>query len=83
MRITDSLTENTLENNVNTSLTSYNKVTQQISTGKQLTQLSDNPADGSQDLALHAGLVDNAQYQTNARDATSFLSSSDSTFKQH
>ena len=79
MRVTDSLQTNTLMNNVETSLSNYNLVQQQISTGKKLNHLSDDPIGGSQDMAIQASLVDNAQYQNNADAATSFLSATDST----
>jgi flagellar hook-associated protein 3 FlgL len=78
MRVTDSLQTDTLMNNVQTSLSNYNTIEQQLSTGKKLNELSDDPIGGAQSMALHASLVDNAQYQTNAQDATSFLSASDS-----
>lgn len=78
MRITDSLTTNDLLQNVQSSLSNYNQIQQEISTGKSLNTMSDNPTGGTQDLVLQGDLVDNAQYQTNADAATSFLSASDS-----
>ena len=77
MRVTDSLQTNTLMNNIENSLSNYNLIQQQISTGKRLNHMSDDPIGGSQSLALHASLVDNAQYQNNADAATSFLSATD------
>ena len=55
-----------------------NAVQQQISTGKQLTTFSDDPAGASQSLALRSALADNAQYQRDADQAHSFLSATDS-----
>ncbi len=78
MRITDSLVTSSLLNNIESGLSNYNTIQQQISTGKQLNTMSDDPTGGSQSLVLHADLVDNAQYQTNADSATAFLSASDS-----
>ncbi len=77
MRVTDSLQTNLLMNNVETSLSGYNLVQQQISTGKKLNHLSDDPIGGSEDMALQASLVDNTQYQNNADAATTFLSATD------
>lgn len=78
MRVTDSLTTNNLMNNIETSLNNYTKVQQEISTGKSMNHISDNPAGGAQSLSMRASLVDNAQYQTNANSATAFLSTGDS-----
>ena len=78
MRVTDSLKYDTLSANVETSLSNLNAVQQQISTGKQLTTFSDDPAGASQSLALRSALADNAQYQRDSDQANSFLSASDS-----
>ena len=43
MRVTDSLQTSTLLNNVQTSLSNYNTIQQQLSTGKKLNHLSDRP----------------------------------------
>lgn len=77
MRVTDSLRTENILNNIEAGLSNYNTVQQQISTGKKLNQMSDDPIGGAQSLALRASLVDNGQYQTNADAATSFLSASD------
>ena len=78
MRVTDSQRFNSLQNNLATSLDAYNTVQQEISTGKQMNALSDNPGGGAQALALRAALVDNAQYQRNVASANTFLTSSES-----
>lgn len=77
MRVTDSLTTNNLMNNIEAGLRNYTNIQQQISSGKILNQMSDNPMGGAQSLSMRASLVDNAQYQTNADSATAFLSTSD------
>lgn len=78
MRVTDSLRTNSLLRNIQTSLDNLDKVQTQISTGKQLNNLSDDPTAGSQALSLRASLVDNTQYQRNTDEAKSFLSATDS-----
>ncbi len=78
MRVTDSLRLDSLQANVQSSLTNLTQIQNEIATGKQLTALSDNPAGGAQALALNQALVDNAQYQTNADSAKAYLSASDS-----
>lgn len=77
MRVTTSLTYDRLQGNVDTSLNNLNTVQAQISSGKKLTDFSDDPAGASQSLSLRSQLDDNAQYQRNATSAQSYLSSSD------
>ena len=77
MRVTTSLTYDKLQSNVNTSLSNLNEIQSQISSGKKLTDFSDDPAGASQSLSLRSELDDNAQYQRNAISAQSYLSASD------
>ncbi len=77
MRVTDSLRVGNLKRNIEAGLSNLNTVQNQIATGKRLNTVSDDPTGASQALALRATLVDNAQYQTNADAARSFLSASD------
>jgi flagellar hook-associated protein 3 FlgL len=77
MRVTTSLTYDRLQQNINTSLSNLNSVQTEISTGKKLTDFSDDPAGASESLTLHSSLADNAQYQRDAISAKSYLSSAD------
>ena len=77
MRVTDSLRVGNLQRNIQAGLSNLNTVQNEIATGKRVNTVSDNPTGASQALALRATLVDNAQYQTNADAANSFLSASD------
>ncbi len=77
MRVTDSLRVGNLKRNIEAGLNNLNTVQNQIATGKRVNTVSDNPTGASQALALRATLVDNAQYQTNADAASSFLNASD------
>ena len=77
MRVTDSLRTQNLEHNIQVGLQNLNTVQNQIATGKRVNTVSDDPTGASQALALRATLVDNAQYQTNADTAASFLTASD------
>lgn len=78
MHVTDSQRMNGLLRNIQTSLDNLGAVQSEISTGKKLNNLSDDPIGGSQTLSLRASLVDNAQYQRNTDEAKSFLSATDS-----
>ena len=76
MRITDSLIASGLQQNIQTSLSALNTVTSQISTGKSLTQPSDNPTGTAEDLSVREALLGNTQYESDANGASSFLSAS-------
>jgi len=78
MRITESLRYGGLQNNIENSLDALNTVQSQISTGKKLTQFSDDAAGASHSLVVRAALDDNKQYQRDVTQATAFLSASDS-----
>ena len=78
MHITDNLRAQGLQQNVQTSLNTLNTVQQEISSGKQLSSPSDDPAGTSQDLAIRQSLLDNSQYENDATAAGDVLSVSDS-----
>jgi len=77
MRITDNLQAAALQQNVQTSLTTLNTIQQEISSGKQLNSPSDDPAGTAQDLALRESLLNNAQYENDANNASDFLKTTD------
>lgn len=79
MRITESLLTDTMQNNVNTAATNYQGLNQELSTGDQLNEPSDNPAGAAQVLNLNSALADITQYTSNADYANSFLSMTTST----
>lgn len=56
----------------------YAQIGQQLSTGKQLNDPSDDPTRIGQDLALHTALDANAQQATNVQSAVSELTTTDS-----
>lgn len=74
MRITDSLMSTGLQQNITTSLNNLNTITQEISTGKALNQPSDNPAGTAEDLSLREALLGDTQYESDANQATTYLS---------
>jgi flagellar hook-associated protein 3 FlgL len=73
MRITDLMQVNELQQNVNTSLTSLNTITNEISTGKSLNSPSDNPAGTAEDLSIREALLGDTQYEGDATQASSLL----------
>jgi len=78
MRVTDTVLSQMLQDNVNSSLTNLNNINQEISTGKQINTMSDNPSAASEILAYQQSLADNQQYQQNATNAQTFLSTTNS-----
>ena len=78
MRVTESLIYNQLNNDVNTSTNNYTVLEQELATGKQINEPSDNPAGASQAMTIRALLVNINQYQTDNSDAQSYLQYSDS-----
>ena len=79
MRITNSLQYTGLQTNIETSLENLTIIQRQISTGKKLTDFSDDPSGASESLALRSAAADNTQYQRDADSAKSYLSAADST----
>lgn len=77
MRVTESYMVNSLQNNVDSSLTNLNILQQQLSTGKKLNSPSDDPSGASLVMSLKNSLADNAQYKRNQDQATSFLQLTD------
>lgn len=58
------------------------KLQAQLSSGKQITAPSDNPAGTVQALQLRGQVARNTQYGSNAGDAIAFMSTADSTYTQ-
>jgi flagellar hook-associated protein 3 FlgL len=67
---------NYFQSGIETSLSNMNSVQQEISTGKQLNQPSDNPAGTQQAMAIGDALAANGQYQTDVTSAQAFLNGS-------
>lgn len=78
MRITESSMVDHIRHNVNQSSDNFENNLSQLSSGKRITQASDDPVGTSKALALHSMITDMDQYQRNALNAKSFLEFSDS-----
>jgi flagellar hook-associated protein 3 FlgL len=78
MRVTESLLYNQMTNDVNVASNNQETLEQELATGKQINQDSDNPAGASQDMSLRGLLVDINQYQTDASNAVSYMQSTSS-----
>lgn len=78
MRVTNSMQAIQIANNLQQGESRLNTYAQEVSTGKQVTQPSDNPLAAEQILALQGTLTQNTQYATNISMGTSWLSLQDS-----
>ena len=74
MRVTNAMRTDFWQSNIDNNLTNLNKVQQELATGKQLNQPSDDPAGAAQAMAIGKAVVENNQYQRNITSAQSVLS---------
>jgi flagellar hook-associated protein 3 FlgL len=66
---------------LNRTQSSINQTTAQVTSGKRVTQASDDPADLAEILQLDANIAQNSQVQTNLSSATSELQTADTTLQ--
>ena len=78
MRITQSETYRNYLANLETLNENLNKASDQVSSGKKLTQLKDSPAGSAQLIALGEQAAEIDQYQSNVDSASYFLGAADS-----
>lgn len=76
-RVTDIMTSRTILANIENVQSQLTQTQNVLSSGKRLTKPSDDPFGTSQALFFDGELSDNAQYQTNANNASSWLSATD------
>ena len=72
VRITQSMMNSTLLSDLNNVTNQLSKTQQRLSSGRQLTQPSDDPFATSKALELRAQLANNQQYQRNVSEASSW-----------
>jgi flagellar hook-associated protein 3 FlgL len=76
-RITDSMTSRTVLADIQNVQAQLTTTTDRLSSGKQITQPSDDPFGTSRALLYRGELAANKQYQTNTNQATAWLNSTD------
>jgi len=74
MRVTDSMRTTFWQSNIDSNLTNLNKVQQELATGRQINQPSDDPAGTAEAMSIGQSMVENKQYQRNVTAAQSVLS---------
>ncbi|MEN6460748.1 MAG: flagellar hook-associated protein FlgL [Syntrophomonas sp.] len=77
MRVTNSMMVNDLKRNLNTNMEHLNNLQEQMSTGRKINKLSDDPAGLVKSLRLRTNITEGQQYQTNISGATSFMETTD------
>jgi flagellar hook-associated protein 3 FlgL len=78
MRITDQMLVDQTVQNLWANETRLENVQNQLTTGKKLSQISDNPEDGSVALTIRAGIAQTNQFLRNVDAAKAWLSTTDS-----
>ena len=76
-RITDSMTSRTVLADIQNVQQQLTSTQNKLSSGKQITQPSDDPFGTSRALLYRGEIAANTQYQTNTNEATSWLNSTD------
>jgi len=78
MRITNEMLVNNVLQNLSANESRIYTLTNQMSSGKSLSQMSDNPADASRVLSLQTNLSQTGQYLSNAGSAQDWLATTSS-----
>jgi flagellar hook-associated protein 3 FlgL len=78
MRVTENLLYNQMSNDVNNASSSYSALEQELATGKQINEPSDNPAGTSESMTITSLLTQISQYQTDASGAESAMQNTSS-----
>lgn len=82
MRITNSMMTNGFMRNLNRNLTSFNKLNNQLTSGKEISKPSDNPFKVARSMQLNSDIQANEQYNTNITDTINHLETTDVALEQ-
>ena len=82
MRITQSMITDTVNLNLQRSLSRYLETQTQVSSGKKLNKPSDDPLGAVNDLGIRTDLAKNAQYQKNINQAQTWVGAYDSALSE-
>lgn len=73
MRITNGMIINNTLNGLSKNMNAINKTYAQMTTGKKIQTVSDDPIIAGRALKLKTSVLENSQYTSNAKEATSFM----------
>lgn len=82
MRVTSKMITNTFLSDLNTNLTSMQKIQKQMTTGKEVNRPSDDPIKAAKIMRLNSDIENNKQYDSNIVDATNWLDTTDTALGQ-
>ena len=82
MRITNSMMTNGFMRNLNRNLTNFNRLNEQLTSGKEISKPSDNPFKVARSMQLHSDIQANEQYNTNIVDTINHLETTDTALEQ-
>lgn len=78
MRITNKMLSNNFLRDMKTNLNNLSTIQSQMSSGKQIQRPSDDPFKASRIMQMHSEIDANKQYNTNIKDTTNWLQTTDS-----
>ncbi|WP_010239579.1 flagellar hook-associated protein FlgL [Clostridium arbusti] len=82
MRITNNMLTNNFLSDMQNNLQNMQKIQQQMTSGKVISKASDNPFIAARSMQLNSQLDANTQYSSNIKDASNYLSTTDTTLGQ-
>lgn len=82
MRVTNRMMTSTFLKDMNTNLSSMQKIQSQLTTGKEISKPSDNPFAVARSMQLYSDISANEQYNTNIKDTTNWLDATDTALGQ-
>ncbi|MGL4452597.1 MAG: flagellar hook-associated protein FlgL [Sarcina sp.] len=82
MRVTNRMMTSTFLKDMNTNLSSMQKIQSQLTTGKEISRPSDNPFAVARSMQLYSDISANEQYNTNIKDTTNWLDATDTALGQ-
>jgi len=82
MRITHGVMVTSFLGDMNTNLNNMNKIQRQLDTGKVFSKPSDDPFRVSRSMQMYSEINANKQYNTNIKDATNWMDTTDTALSQ-
>lgn len=82
MRVTTKMLTNNFQRNMNTSLSKFQKIQQQLSSGKLVSKPSDNPFLATRIMDYNTEIARKEQFERNIEDVTEFMDVTDSVLGQ-
>ncbi|MBK5240382.1 flagellar hook-associated protein FlgL [Clostridium sp.] len=79
MRVTNKMLSNNFLRDMRTNLTNLSRIQNQMSSGKQITKPSDDPAKASKIMQMYSEIDANKQYNSNIKNTTNWLDMTDET----